>query len=1056
MKDIEELRLREELFSDYCGTLQEIHVNTDGDEKRAVVAIMNEFWGLWLQMKSEEIDQLKTNTLKESLKSDLSQAKSQCRNQTSPCSSIYHYIKFGNVALSEKKWTESSRLFEKAMEQDKSWAAIAFYSHAYCTIMQQKEDYLTKAKDDLVKALESLTYLTEECLVCLKMVTMSSPDNSDQTSLEKPLFTKLKMYDYFKKNIEEAIKMLEDLKANGQDAIAKKSPIQSLVSSAGEELEVEAKNLFRQGLQYVFCVEKEPRFPWEALLVFILGAVQIIAGALLTAFTFGSLAQVGMGLITEGISDCISAIESMVTGVFSWTSWAIEKAVSIVVSLIGFGIGKLISKGFKACKSLVKGFGKELKSMPKFLSKQAKDGLSLVSRTNMKNAVIYTVQQTAEELITYGLGKAEGEILKEILDCIEKEIQKGIVGDVKSHLEKEELGSLVDIIILSHVENEEQLQDLLKDEERKTKLLNIFTELSKTAVQPFVADLSMQNKLNSSISRVIDKANAEVKGIARGILTAIKSVYMVSLAVDATTAVLSLSSKFFVNLQEQLRIFNKENDIPKEEKVKHPSPSDAEMLKEFKQQLADVISSLMADALVEVFHQKFSSHLVSLVQSKAHGIISTHVRSGLKSDRIEELLRAGQNNSYIRHMPGDPGSKHHSEAGELSKSHAEKIKDPMTSGTILDIRVLSETTTTEVVILTENSRGKLTKMQELSPNTNPASQKVTLIYTPKNDQHPDGHYDVLINNQTVSIESKGKGCLFHALARGMNPGASESEISKKADSLRIEEAEALLRNPGQWEPFVKRKEWTEAIRGGDWYMAEGAAPEKNKTKETKKLLKDTVGRIVIFKNWKTFAKENPGLGQIIHADHQPPVSCIVDAGKLNQNSKLAKGMLEVATNSSPLNTDLVQKVKDQHGPNLPAVYVPKDVHMDVPSSRSTDFRHLLTNTIKDDDVVGTFKLVILGSMVRFRLKSNEGFNSFNTKPSKTRLSIYEEGFPHHSKKMVENWFNLMKDKGIMTNDHLNTINEWIDNEGYNDQNDHHRNLVSSLLNNRKRRKSTMS
>ncbi|KAM6992376.1 LOW QUALITY PROTEIN: uncharacterized protein LKV04_008428 [Tautogolabrus adspersus] len=78
MKDIEELRLREELFEDYCGTLQEIHANTDGDEKRVVVAIMNEFWGVWLQMKSEEIHQFQTKALKESLKADLSLAKSQC------------------------------------------------------------------------------------------------------------------------------------------------------------------------------------------------------------------------------------------------------------------------------------------------------------------------------------------------------------------------------------------------------------------------------------------------------------------------------------------------------------------------------------------------------------------------------------------------------------------------------------------------------------------------------------------------------------------------------------------------------------------------------------------------------------------------------------------------------------------------------------------------------------------------------------------------------------------------------------------------------------------
>ncbi|XP_034554915.1 uncharacterized protein LOC117823798 [Notolabrus celidotus] len=1048
MKDIDELRLREELFSEYCKTLKEIHANSDGDEKRAVVAIMNEFWGIWLQTKSEEIDQLKRHDLQESLKADLLSAKSQCQGQTSPCSSIYHYIKFGNIALGEKQWDVSSRLFGKAIQQDEVWAAIAFYSRAYCTIMQRNEDYLTKASDDLKKAQESLKYLTEESIVTLQVVKMSPPANSDETSLEKQLSTKQKMLLCFDENITEAIKMLEDIKKEERNATAKKSPIYSLVSNAEEDLQVEADNLFRRGLQYVFSVEKEPRFPWEALLVLFLGVLQIIGGALLTAFTFGTLAQVGMGLITEGISDCIYAIESMVTGEFSWKSWAIEKAISIGISLIGFGIGKLIAKGFKASKTLLKGFGKQLKSMPKFLTRQAKDGLSVVSRTNMKNAAKLTAKKVAEELITYGLQKGEEEALKQILLCIENEVKKGILDDLKSKIEKGDLGSLVESIILSHVDDKEQLQDLLKDNDRKTKLLDIFTELSNTAIQPFYADLSLQNKLSSSFYRVIERAKAEVKGKAKGILTAIQAVHMGTLAAESIAAVLSLSSKFFSNLQEQLSSFKTRKDSSEEEKGESLSPSDTELLKGFKRELADVIGGLLAAALVEVFHQKFSSHLVSIAQSKAHGVISGYVSKGLKTEQTEALLRAGQNSNYIAHMPGDPTSKHPSteEAIQLSKTHAEKITDSQTPGTLLDIRVLSETTGTKVVILTEDSRGKLTKMQELNPSNNPASQNVTLIYRPKSDQYPDGHYDVFINNETVSIDSKNKSCLFHAMARGMKPNASEAEITEKADRLRSMEADALLRHPGQWEPFIKRKEWTQAIRGGDWFMAEGAQPPKVKIKETKKLLKKKVGKVKIYKNWKKDAIQNPGLGQFINADHQPPVSSIMEARKLNQNSRLANAMLEVGTHSSPLDPNRIQNVQKHHGTELPTVYVPREVHREFPSTKSPRFRQLLTETIARDDVVGTFKLTILGSKVRSDLKRTGCFKSFqNTPQSKTRLSVFEDSFQQHSTKMVQTWSSLMEGKGVMTNNDLETITAWINKKGYNDQNDPHRNQVSNLL-----------
>ncbi|CAB1422912.1 unnamed protein product [Pleuronectes platessa] len=180
MADVTEMKLREDLFAEYCKTLQGIYRNTKGDERSVVVAIMNEFWGIWLQTKSEEINNLKRNELKKSLEADLSLAQNQSQSQTSPCSSIYHYIKFGNLALGEKKWDVSMKLFEKAMIQDESWAAIAFYNHAYCSIKQQKGDYLTTASNDLKKAQKSLKYLSEECLVCLQFVKIASVELKKQ------------------------------------------------------------------------------------------------------------------------------------------------------------------------------------------------------------------------------------------------------------------------------------------------------------------------------------------------------------------------------------------------------------------------------------------------------------------------------------------------------------------------------------------------------------------------------------------------------------------------------------------------------------------------------------------------------------------------------------------------------------------------------------------------------------------------------------------------------------------------------------------------------------
>ncbi|XP_062240807.1 uncharacterized protein LOC133950716 [Platichthys flesus] len=376
------------------------------------------------------------------------------------------------------------------------------------------------------------------------------------------------------------------------------------------------------------------------------------------------------------------------------------------------------------------------------------------------------------------------------------------------------------------------------------------------------------------------------------------------------------------------------------------------------------------------------------------------------------------------------------ESGKRSESHAEKIKDSSAATTILDIRVLSETTGTKVVILTQDSHGKLTKMQELSPSTKSASQTVTLIYTPKGSQHPDGHYDVSINNKTVKVTTKEKSSLFHALAQGLKPKATKEEIALEAGRLRSLEADTLVKHSDQWEPFLKYKERTDEIRGGDWYMAKEAGL-KETVKENKKVIKD--GKVKKYNDWVKNVNSKPSTGQFIKAAHQPPVSSISQAGKLNQNSKLTKAMLEVVTKSTA-------DVENDKGLGLPTIYVPTEIQREFPSTTTKQFRELLARTISQDNVVSALKLTILGAMPRFKFNSAKNYRDFrNNRVSKTRLAIFEKNFEQHSKDLVNKWFNHLQDKGVMTKADLDTLTAWINKKGYENPTDPHRKQVSNLL-----------
>ncbi|XP_035272931.1 uncharacterized protein LOC118226995 [Anguilla anguilla] len=1030
-KDIDEMKLREDLFSEYCKTLQEIYKSTDEDEQKAIVPIMNEFWGIWLQTKSEEIDQLKRRGLQKSLRADLAFAKKQTESQNSPSSSIYHYVKFGNIALKDKKWDISARLFQKASKLDPSWAGIAFYNHAYCIIMQQSGDYLTLAINDLKKAQDSLKYFSEECLAGLSFIKMSSPKsaNGKTSSLENQFSSKCDMLSYLDKNMSEAINKLKEIKGKERDALAKKAPVFTLVSDDEEALQMETFNLYDRGLKYIFSVEEEPRFPWEALVVFFLGVAQIVGGALLTAITFGTLAQVGMGLITEGISDCITGIESMITGEFSWQSWAIDKAISIAISLIGFGIGKLVSKGFKASKTLMKGFGKQLKAMPKFFTSQAKEGFSVTMKTNMKNAVKVTAKKIIEESVGYGIGMAEDEIISKILEEIEKEVKKGISDEVKSNMGKDPLHAITDSIILSHIENKQEFNDLLTDEIIKTKLLAIFTELSSNSLEPYSADLGWQNQLSSSISNVIDTVKEDARGKTKAILTAIQVAHMGTLAADAVHAVVTLSDKFFTGLCEGLEGFQKKRAIPQKVKASDLSDSEKKMLNDFRQEIIDSMATLLTKALVELFHQKFSSHIVSKVKSKVNDKIGEYVSTGLKTKKTEEKLKAGQDNLYTAHMSKDVHA-----AGQQSKSHAEKVKNSENTGSEIDIKVLSEATGTKVVILTEGKDGKLTKIQEMNPSTDDASQTVTLVYRPKSDQHPDGHYDVQINNKTVSVEN---GDLYRAMARGMKPDSSDDDIASAATDLRSTEAEALTEKPIHFESFIQRKAWIKALVVGSYLISEdiesGEADQlKRKRKELLNNLKEESAKTTAQNLLQTHGKNKNKIGtigKIMNGDNRPPKNSILTAAHFNTGSKLSKVMFQVASDLS-----------DYNECKLPVVYAPYERYHKFPTVESPELNKLLAETMSKDDVEGTFKLTILGAMPTFMLERTY-FN--NEDMSLTRLDTFGDSFPEHATEMVNTWFKLLESRtDLMNQDTADRLKHWINTEGYLDPNDPYRKQVT--------------
>ncbi|XP_039618302.1 uncharacterized protein LOC120534854 [Polypterus senegalus] len=598
--DIPEIFLREELFSRYCEILLSVYNEIeDVDDEKATVAVLNEYWGVWLQLKSKPILELKRDELFAALAADIAKAKQQSKSNESPCSSIYQYIRFGNKELYDEKFEVSARLFERSMALDPSWAAIAFYSHAYCTIKLSKDNYLNRALEDLEKAKDSLAYFKEQCVVTLQLVKLAnkSKESEETTRFQNHIMTRCQVLDFFNKNIEEAVQKLKEIQDRGRDADVQETSVFALVPDAQSEVHQELYEFYKLGLVNIYTVKERPRFCWEGLLIFLLGVLQLVGGIILTAVSCGTLANIGMALIGEGISDCISGAEAMITGEFSWASWAIEKAISVGLSLISFGIGKVIAKGAKATMTAIKHIGKNLKALPKVLGKQIKTGLKQALKDNIKNVLKYAGKEIAVEL----LGKAEDKALEAIVEEIKKAAKENATQTVQQNMKQEPLKPLADTVVLSHLKDGMQVNVLLSDTISKEKMKKIFKEMADSVLQTNKEGLEWQEKLHSSLFKVLGNASEEAKGKLKIALGIIQATYMSALAADAIASVTIMCQDFNSKYCDDLDKMIKEKSMAAKAEKVAVTTSERESLDAFKQELAAEVAGSLVEVLTVVF-----------------------------------------------------------------------------------------------------------------------------------------------------------------------------------------------------------------------------------------------------------------------------------------------------------------------------------------------------------------------------------------------------------------------------------------------------------------------
>ncbi|XP_074480122.1 uncharacterized protein LOC141760912 [Sebastes fasciatus] len=216
-RNIPNIKKKEELFSQYLDTLDEVYESSNNKPADSDLSAVNEFWGMWLLGNYKENKSILD--LKNKLSEDLKTAMQKLRQRDSPSSNLHHYTAFGNDLRKKGHLAESIEMYTKAIHEGHCWAAIAYYNRAFASLTRdrhQDPNCIDQALEDLRNALESVEFYHTQIKVThtYSAQEIKDPWCNSITRFDKQMGVRYEMLKSFKGNITEAIKKLEKARDN--------------------------------------------------------------------------------------------------------------------------------------------------------------------------------------------------------------------------------------------------------------------------------------------------------------------------------------------------------------------------------------------------------------------------------------------------------------------------------------------------------------------------------------------------------------------------------------------------------------------------------------------------------------------------------------------------------------------------------------------------------------------------------------------------------------------------------------------------------------------------
>ncbi|CAK6977192.1 uncharacterized protein LOC121895074, partial [Scomber scombrus] len=863
--ELVEINLKEELFSTFCESLKDFDMNYTEKERKDLsqwklsnipdhlrnyqakldyqpaLNALKEAWALWLTLHEEHINRhddihgLQADLIKtlDETKGNLLQGRSD---------NFYDHIKQAVLRTTlhcrnKSKCDYGAKTYwQEVVNADPLYKAVALYNQAYITINLAEGDYKAEARGLLEQAKKAVDVHISETsntmIACQMSVTdRLKPHSETSNNFQSQMMARMNIFKSWLTYIDNALKKLMELEKDNSDAITEDCSVYMLLEEKDFIISNELLELYEHGLGIVFEVKKKPKFCIDALICFIIGALQVLAGVLVCALSCGTATQFGLGLINEGVSDMISGIEGMITGAFDWASWAISKSISIGMSLLTAGfstIKKAVTSVYKVTKSLLNGTktfrsvatdiiksGKHMFSSVKgtaqsaissigketFGSAMKKMTSSTALKQNLKHAAKYTVQEIGKQAVVTGLNHAVDAGLKAIFEKILSSAFKDIVTSaVKQNFD---LVKAITDFICSQVPKAALQKDNFKigklDEKEMNKTIALLTE---EVIPDLMMDCTTVHEVIGKLTEVCNGATellgkTKHTGAKLSLVVADCSAHFIEMLSSVPTKKV-IDETFVPKLLRDMQELQ-QDAVKYDQDGRHNLPD--------VQRVKDKILCTVADSVSQSFIKACSGHMTSCLTNtfkseltsatgKAVGNIMGRQKTQkffddqrhkhnmrAASRKTEKSLTEKEQKDLINYMEDISNVDHPATGFDIIVL----TKSGLLKGKGISLNIIDEhgnKLSDEHYKGTDESAGNITLQLTKRAKELQLPRKSSFLSLVKGKpQAYSGHFDIVQDDgKVVKVNSKNQNCLYHAVVQAT--GSDPSDLKGAAVELR--------------------------------------------------------------------------------------------------------------------------------------------------------------------------------------------------------------------------------------------------------------------------------